>query len=200
MNSSIDPSNDPGVDPIAMRRIALQVLILLGLLFGIVAWTQRPEAALVWLMGMSTLPVAWMLVAATGALPGPDRPDQRRHIYNSLVGAGLLVTGALAVTAAVSLEALAEDWSTRFGMLSSALVLIVIGNGLPKKIEPGCSRTRGLAIQRLLGWTFVVTGLLAAVVWLTVPMELAKPVGLSLYGVAVLFGIVGVARIRNRPG
>ncbi len=191
MNSSIDP--------IVLRKTALQAFILFGLLFGAVAWSQRPEGAMIWLTGMLTLPLAWLLVAATGALPGPDRPQARRHIYNSLVGAGLLVTAALGVVAAVTLEAVPEDWSTRFGMLSSALVLIVVGNGLPKKIEPGCSRTRGLAIQRLLGWTFVVTGLIAVVVWLTVPMSWAKYVGLTLYGVAVLFSIAAVVRIRSRP-
>jgi len=185
------------VDPITLRKIAVQVLILLGLLCGVLAWSQRPEAAPVWLTGMLTLPFAWILVTLTGALPGPDRPDTRRHIYNSLVGAGVLVTGALGVVAVVALDAVPEDWSTRFGMLSSALVLIVIGNGLPKKIEPGCSRTRGLAIQRLLGWTFVITGLIAAVVWLTVPMAYARPAGLSVYGIAVLFAIVAVLRIRR---
>jgi len=189
---------NPSFDPMTLRKIAVQVLILLGLLCGAAAWSQRPEAALVWLTGMLTLPAAWMLVAVTGALPGPDRPEQRRHIYNSLVGAGVLVTGALAVTAAVALDAVPEDWSTRFGMLSSALVLIVIGNGLPKKIEPGCSRTRSLAIQRLLGWTFVITGLIGAAIWLTVPMALAKPVGLTAYGVAVLLSIFAVVRIRSR--
>ena len=186
------------IDPITLRKIALQVLILLGLLFGAIAWSQRPEGALVWLTGMLTLPVAWALVAVTGGLPGPSRPDARRHIYNSLVGAGLLVTGALIVTSASTLEAIPEDWSTRFGMIASALVLIVIGNGLPKKIEPGCSRTRGLAIQRLLGWTFVVTGLVALVVWLSVPMAFARVVGLGVYGIAVVFTVVALVRIRSR--
>ena len=186
------------LDPITLRKIALQILIVFGVLFGAVAWSQRPEGALVWLTGMLTLPVAWALVAITGALPGPERPGARRHVYNSLVGAGLLVTGALAVTAAATLETIPEDWSTRFGMIASALVLIVIGNGLPKKIEPGCSRTRGLAIQRLLGWTFVVTGLVAVVVWLTVPMAYAKAAGLSIYAIAVLFAVFAVIRIRSR--
>jgi len=188
------------LDPITLRKIALQILIVFGVLFGAVAWSQRPEGALVWLTGMLTLPVAWALVAITGALPGPERPGARRHVYNSLVGAGLLVTGALAVTAAATLETIPEDWSTRFGMIASALVLIVIGNGLPKKIEPGCSRTRGLAIQRLLGWTFVVTGLVALVVWLTVPMAYAKAAGLSIYAIAVLFAVFAVIRIRSRDG
>jgi len=186
------------MNPITLRKIALQLLILLGFAFGAVAWGQRPEAAAVWLTGMLTVPLAWALVSLTGALPGPDRPDTRRHIYNSLVGAGLLLSGALAVVAAAALEAIPDDWSTRFGMLSSALVLIVIGNGLPKKIEPGCSRTRGLKIQRLLGWTFVITGLVGAAIWLTVPMAYARPAGLSVYGIAVLFAIVAVVRIRRR--
>ena len=149
---------------------------------------------------MLTLPVAWALVAITGALPGPEKPGARRHIYNSLVGAGLLVTGALVVTAAATLETIPEDWSTRFGMIASALVLIVIGNGLPKKIESGCSRTRGLAVQRLLGWTFVVTGMVALVIWLATPMAYAKAAGLSVYAIAVLFTVIAVIRIRNRGG
>lgn len=187
-----------GLDPITLRKIALQIVILLGLLFGAIAWTQQPEGALIWLTGMLTLPAAWALVTITGALPGPEKPAARRAIYNSLVGAGLLLTGALMVTAAAALETIPEDWSTRFGMIASALVLIVIGNGLPKKIEPGCSRTKGLAIQRLLGWTFVVTGLMGLVVWLAVPMAYATTAGLSIYAIAVLFAVFAVLRVRNR--
>jgi len=186
-------------DPITLRKIALQVLILLGLLFGAVAWSMRPEGALVWLTGMLTLPVAWSLVAVTGALPGPDRPDARRHIYNSLVGAGALVTGALIVTSATTLEAIPDDWSTRFGMIASALVLIVVGNGLPKKIEPGCSRTRGLAIQRLLGWTFVVTGLALVMVWLSpLSTDTAKWVSAPIYAAMLLVGGIGARRLLKR--
>jgi len=188
------------LDPITLRKIALQVLILLGLLFGGIAWNQKPDAALLWLTGMLTLPAAWALVAITGALPGPEKPGARRTIYNSLVGAGLLLSGALVVAAAVTLEAIDQAWSTRFGMIASALVLIVIGNGLPKKIEPGCARTRALAIQRLLGWTFVVTGLATLVVWLTVPMAYAKTTSLSVYAIAVVFAVFAAIRIRSRGG
>src|SRR5690554_5096686 len=127
---------NPGIDSITLRKIALQVLILLGFLFGAVAWSQRPEGALVWLTGMLTLPAAWTLIKLSGVLPGPERPDARRRVYNSLVGVGLLLTGALGVVMAAALETVPEDWSTRFGMLASALVLIVMGNGMPKKIEP----------------------------------------------------------------
>lgn len=186
------------MNPITQRKIALQVLILLGLVFGALAWIQQPESALLWLTGMLTLPVAWALVALTGALPGPARPESQRIIYNSLIGAAVLITATLGVGAAVTYEAIPADWSTRFGMLASALVLIVIGNGLPKKIEPGCSRSQSQAIQRLLGWTFVVTGLIAIAVWLIMPVAVARMAGLALYGAAVVFAVVAILQIRQR--
>ena len=102
-------------------------------------------------------------------------------------------------TVAVALEVVPEDWSTRLSMLSSALVLIVIGNSLPKKVEPGSSRTRGLRIQRLLGYTFVLTGLTATPIWLFAPIDDARFAGLSLYGVAVAFSLFAVTRINPTP-
>ncbi len=46
-------------DLIARRWIALQVLMLLGLLFGSLTLSQRPEAALSLLIGMGTFPAGW---------------------------------------------------------------------------------------------------------------------------------------------
>jgi len=185
-------------DPIARRRIALLGLILLGLLFGSLALSRRPEAALPLLVGMGTLPAGWALLKLTGMLPGNDRPKQRLHLYDSLLGGGLVVTGALAAVAAAALGVIPEDWADRFGMLASALVLIVIGNGLPKKPEPGCTGSRTQAIQRLLGWTFVITGLIAFTIWLTLPLAVAEVTGLAVYGAAVLFAIAAIVRIRRR--
>jgi len=186
-------------DPITLRKIALQLLILLSLLFGAIAWNRQPEGALVWLTGMLTLPAAWVLLTLTGALPNREKPESRRRVYNSLLGAGMLITGTLIVTVATSLEAVPDDWSTRFGMIASALVLVVIGNGLPKKIEPGCVRTRGQAIQRLLGWTFVLTGLALMVVWLS-PLSpaTAKWVSAAMYATMLLVGGLGANRMLKR--
>jgi hypothetical protein len=101
-------------------------------------------------------------------------------------------------TAAVTLEVVPEDWATRLSMLSSALMLIVIGNSLPKKVEPRSSRSRGLRIQRLLGYTFVLTGLTATPIWLFAPIDDARFAGLSLYGVAVAFSLFAATRINRR--
>lgn len=56
-------------DPIFLRKIALQVLILLGALLGILAWSQRPEAAVVWLTApMDSARVIGLSVYAAAAL------------------------------------------------------------------------------------------------------------------------------------
>ena len=101
-------------------------------------------------------------------------------------------------TAAVTLEVVPEDWATRLSMLSSALMLIVIGNSLPKKVEPRSSQSRGLRIQRLLGYTFVPTGLTATPILLFAPIDDARFAGLSLYGVAVAFSLFAATRINRR--
>jgi hypothetical protein len=183
--------------PIQTRQKILIALILASAGFALVGWLQRPESAWVGLLGVLTVPAAWAVLIVSRAL---SDPPQAVKIYNSLIGAAVLITGALGVVAAVALGILPEGWSTRFGMLSSALVLIVVGNSLPKKIEPGCSRTRGLRIQRLLGWTFVITGLLAIPIWLLTPMPYARIAGLSLYAVAIVFTLWSVARITRRRG
>ena len=183
--------------PIQTRQKILIALILASAGFALVGWLQQPESAWVGLLGVLTVPAAWAVLMVSRAL---SDPAQAVRIYNSLIGAAVLITGALGVVAAVALGILPEGWSTRFGMLSSALVLIVVGNSLPKKIEPGCSRTRGLRIQRLLGWTFVITGLLAIPIWLLTPMPYARIAGLSLYAVAIVFTLWSVARITRRPG
>jgi hypothetical protein len=180
------------------RQTILTALVLASGGFALLAWLQRPDAAWVWLLGALTVPAAWAVLALSGALPPSSQPQARGKILNSLLGAAALITAALGMAAAVALGVVPGDWSTRFGMLSSALVLIVIGNALPKKIEKGCSRTRSLRIQRLLGWTFVVTGLLAIPIWLFAPMAWARLAGLSLYALAVVFAIGSVLRITRR--
>lgn len=187
------------MNPLTLRTIAFQVLVLLALAFGILAWVARPEGALIWLIGMATLPAAWLGLYLFGAMPPVDQPKKRRVILNSLVGAGLLIAGALGASALGSLGAIPEDWITRYAMITNALVLIVIGNGLPKKAESGCSRTRGLATQRLVGWTFVVGGCVQALAWLLTPStdETMAVVTFGIFAAMAVVIAIGLWRIRS---
>ena len=188
------------MNPLTLRMIAFQVLILLAIAFGALAWIARPEGALIWLVGMATLPAAWLGLHLFGAMPPVDHPEKRRVILNSLVGAGLLIAGALGASALGSLGAIPEDWITRYAMITNALVLIVIGNGLPKKAEPGCARSRGLATQRLIGWTFVIGGCVQALVWLLSPStdESMAVVTFGIFAAMAAVIAIGLWRIRSR--
>lgn len=187
------------MNPFTLRIVSFQVLIVLALAFGTLAWIARPEGALVWAAGMASLPVAWLGLHLFGALPPKTRPEQRRTLLNSLIGAGLLITGALGASALGAVGAMPEDWITRYAMITNALVLVVVGNGLPKKVEPGCSPTRGLAMQRLIGWTFVIGGVTQAVCWLLVPAvdEALVVITIGIYVVMSLFILFGLRRIRR---
>jgi hypothetical protein len=182
------------------RVIVLQILILLAIAFGALAWANRPDGALVWLVGMLSMPLAWLLVVAFGAMPGEDRPKERRSVLNSLIGASLMITGALGACALGTLGAIEEEWITRYGMVVVALSLVITGNGLPKKAD-GCSGgSRDLAIKRLLGWNFVITGAALIIAWLLLPManDVVWWATAAIYAGMIGVGVVGVARIRAR--
>ncbi len=187
------------LDTFFWRKLALQLLILSSLVLGIMLWRSRPDQAMSWLAGTLFLPICWGLISTLGLL-GKDQPDaRRRRLYNALLGAGLLLVGALISATATTLAWLPDGWSTRYGMLTSALILIVIGNGLPKKVEPGCSRSHGQALQRLFGWTFVIGGLLLAVLWLSpLSVAIARPLSMLLYGLMLACCVAGYLRIRAR--
>ena len=187
------------MNPLTLRMTAFQVLVLLALAFGTLAWIARPEGAIVWITGMATLPFTWLGLQLFGAMPPKDCPEQRRIILNSLIVAGLLVAGALGACALGLKGAIPEDWITRYAMITNALVMIVIGNGLPKKAEPGCSPTRGLAVQRLLGWTFVVGGCVQALTWMLTPST-DETMAIVTFGIFAAMGTAiatGLWRIRS---
>ena len=188
------------MNDINWRPIVLQLLILLAIAFGVLAWTQRPEGAIVWMVGMLSMPLAWLLVTLFGAMPGEDKPRERQTVFNNLVGAAAMIAGALGVCALGTLGAIHEEWITRFGMIIVALALMIIGNGLPKKPEQGCGGGRNLATKRFLGWNFVITGLLLIAAWLFLPMDndLVMWATAVIYAGMILGGLVGVMRIRSR--
>lgn len=187
------------MNPLTLRMISFQVLILLALAFGTLAWIARPEGAWIWALGMATLPLAWLGLHLFGAMPPQDRPEERRVILNSLNGAGLLIAGALCASALGTMGAIEASWITRYAMITNALVLVVIGNGLPKKIEPGCSRSRSLAMQRLLGWTFVIGGSAQALLWLLIPApdEAGVLLTFGVYAAMAVVVAIGLWRIRG---
>jgi len=181
------------------RNLAILLLIVTGIVLGMLLWRLRPDQALTWLTGMLTVPICWGLLSVFGALGQDQSVDRRVGLYNALMTAGVIVVGALLTVTMTTLEWLPDDWSDRYGMLISALVLVVIGNGLPKKVEPGCSRNHGPALQRLFGWTFVVGGLLLTALWLSpLATDIARPISFVIYALMFLGCLAGSLHIMRR--
>lgn len=188
------------MNPLTLRMTAFQVLVFLALAFGTLAWIARPEGALIWLLGMASLPVTWIGLKLAGKWPPTDRPDERQTVLNSLIGSGLLIAGALGACALGSTGVMDEGWIIRYAMISNALVLVIIGNGLPKKIESASPSSRRLGLQRLFGWTFVLVGLALVILWLLPLSEnLVWILSAVLYAALAIIVLVGLLRGRTGP-
>jgi hypothetical protein len=65
-----------------------------------------------------------------------------------------------------------------------------MGNAIPKTLTPvsaACDGARSQAFQRFQGWTWVMAGLTYAMVWLVMPIDLAKSVGVMVIMASMLF-------------
>ncbi len=178
------------------HKITLILLVALGLALGLTLWRTQPDQVWTWLAGALSLPLFWGLMTGSGMLDQAKSTQHRQRIYNALLGAGALLLGALLVATFSKLQWLPDGWSARYGMLTSAIVLIIIGNGLPKKVDAGCPRTRSLSLQRLFGWTFVIGGVLLAAMWLSpLATHLAMPLSFVLYALMFVVCLIGWLRI-----
>jgi len=177
-------------------------LLALNALLVTVNWDLRPERAVVWsaaLILLTCMSAAWLM-----ALRPSGGEPARRHaesVSRNVALAGTLVAGSLCLTLATGLGAVVDpDVARRAMMLVLGLVLMVIGNGLPKKLTPlaalRCDAAQTQAFHRLAGWTWVLAGLALAIAWAVLPADVAKPLSMVPLA-AVLVVIVGHAvRVR----
>ena len=78
-------------------------------------------------------------------------------------------------------------------MCRVAVIAAGTGNATPKRLTPlsalGCDGARNQAFLRFSGWTWFMAGLTYAMVWLVMPLDVAKPLSL----VVIVAGILLVA-------
>ena len=139
------------------------LLLVFGL--GAWAWYLRPEKASLWAVSMFFLPGAWLLGAALRRL-GIGRTmseADRQTLRTGLTGAGVLMAASLGLAISHALEATSAATSDRVMGVVLGLMLVVLGNGMPKALEPlsrmRCDPARVQSLQRFSGWAFVLAGL-----------------------------------------
>ena len=105
-----------------------------------------------------------------------------KDIVKSLVVAGAIIALSLAATAARNAGLIEGETVTRVVMGAIGLMLVWYGNSMPKTFVPVAKARQ---VQRVGGWSMVLSGLLYAGLWIFAPLSLAFTGGC----VAVISGI-----------
>lgn len=106
-----------------------------------------------------------------------------KDLIKSLACAGGLVAVALAATFARAQGFIDGDTVTRVVMGATGLMLVWFGNRMPKAFVPAETARQ---IQRVGGWSMVVSGLVYVALWAFAPLSLAVVGGCA----AVIAGLI----------
>lgn len=115
-----------------------------------------------------------------------------KRLLAAILGAVTIIAAALILKYLTSIGYIEDEWSKRLMRISLGILLVVIGNMIPKSAEPlssgCCEPSREQSLRRLTGWTFVFAGLGFSTVWLFAPIEVASTV--TTYIVIASFSLV----------
>jgi hypothetical protein len=119
----------------------------------------------------------------------------KQSIRSALVLAGAMLGGTLLLALANKLGWINSDLTTRGVMVLIGLMLVIIGNAMPKKLEGPVPPSVGVAalrqaISRVGGWAMTLGGVAYAGLWAFAPRDVALigSVSAVLLAVAVMFG------------
>lgn len=125
--------------------------------------------------------------------------EARRKIDRALILAGVILFLPLAGIVLQRLSVIElppAELSRRTGGLIQSVILIVFANLIPKT---PVNHPAWQAALRVCGWTLVTTGLLHALAWLALPVEMARPWGIGIVaaGLAVVLLVIARQRLRG---
>lgn len=114
----------------------------------------------------------------------------RNTIRNALILAGIQIIGALLLTLANKLGWIDSETTTRGVMVLIGLMLVVIGNAMPKQQEGPPEQTAGQvaarqSILRVGGWALTLGGLVWSALWAFAPRDLATIGSIAAVATAV---------------
>jgi hypothetical protein len=146
---------------------------------GAANWYLKPDAGAAWALGMFFLPAVWLLLFFTKRFgKSGDAPTKiTSQIYGAMTGAGLLLMLAMCLPLAENMWGLSDAAQDRMTGVAMGLVLVVMGNYLPKRLQPlsqeQCDPAKVQASHRFAGWSLVLGGLLYVFAWLILPLSYA---------------------------
>jgi len=118
----------------------------------------------------------------------------RKEIVSAIILAGLILLGSISASMAKEFGMIDAELSKRIVGIIIGIVLIVMGNYMPKKLvalgDTNCSHTKSQSIQRFMGWTFVIAGMLYAGVWIVFDLDQAGFVIMLTFPAAIVLIII----------
>jgi hypothetical protein len=124
-----------------------------------------------------------------------------RPIVHALGFAALMLAVSLGARLAFQVGWVDDaELSRRLGMVVFGAFYLFTGNQLPKSLTPlaslRCSAVATQSLQRLMGWTQVLAGLVVMLAWIVLPTDTAQTVTVVAITGGVVIVLAQIARLR----
>lgn len=176
--------------------LTLTVVTVLGL--SALNWLYVPERAIYWAGVAAITLMASIFIPLIGSRT--IGPEGTLNLRRGLFGAGLIFSGALAVSLVTEMGILNDPESRRAGGVLMGLVLIVSGNLLPKAVRPMVSPDMSASCarktERRAGAIMVAGGFFYTATWIFAPVEMTRPLTLAIGAIM----ITGLVFLMTKPG
>jgi hypothetical protein len=179
------------------------VLLVLSGTLAAANWYLQPERAATWAAAVVLIVcLALVLVIVSRWKSDPTEPGAVDSIRSGIVFTGLILVTVLSTRLATALGVMENaDALRRATMAMVGAFFVITGNRMPKTLTPlaalKCNPARVQAFQRFAGWTWVLTGLAFAIVWLLLPLDVAKTVSVILLVSGILVITAQLVRLRS---
>lgn len=126
-------------------------------------------------------------------------------IRDALIVAAVLLGASVAFVAGARMEIIAHTTVERGTGVLIGLLLALIGNDMPKTLEPlaarRCAPSASTAVQRFAGWAFFLAGCGYALAWLAAPVKYANAAAMASVAASVALVVARCAwTYRSRDG
>jgi hypothetical protein len=193
-----------------LHSFTLAIIMIVAILAAC-NWFFQPDAAWVWIRAMLFLPVIWGCMTLFKRwvlrIRSPRPGDESVRRYSEAAGRFfLLLIAAIGVLQTISLSfklaailgfEAGPEFPGRIKILGVGIVSILIGNALPKILTPQSLLPEGGALRittarRFVGWTWVLLGLVTALISIFLPFDLVKLAGKWMFigGMLAILGAI----------
>lgn len=153
-----------------------------------------PQHALTWMIGMGAMAAAWLVAIVTGRASSARTDSERRFLFLSVVLAGFMIAVSLGTALAGALGFGGSALRDRATGIAMGLVLVAMGNMVPKVLGPltpkRCSSARTQSLQRFTGWIFTLAGLAYVGVWILLSVPEADAIATPVCATALVLVIL----------